>query len=70
MTDHWLGHFLDKAQDLGILDNTLLIVQSDYGHAFEEHGYAGKVAGALYPELTDTIFFIRHPGRQGRGSDE
>jgi arylsulfatase A-like enzyme len=68
MTDHWLGHFLDKAQDLGILDNTMLIVLSDHGHAFGEHGYAGKVAGALYPELTDTIFFIRHPG--GKGADQ
>ena len=68
MADHWLGHFLDKAQDLGILDNTMLIVLSDHGHAFGEHGYAGKVAGALYPELTDTIFFIRHPG--GKGADQ
>ena len=68
MTDRWLGHFLDKAQDLGILDNTMLILLSDHGHAFGEHGYAGKVAGALYPELTDTIFFIRHPG--GKGADQ
>jgi arylsulfatase A-like enzyme len=67
MADHWLGHFLDKAQGLGLLDNTMLIVLSDHGHAFGEHGYAGKVAGALYPELTDTIFFIRHPGGKGAG---
>jgi arylsulfatase A-like enzyme len=46
----------------------MLIVLSDHGHAFGEHGYAGKVAGALYPELTDTIFFIRHPG--GKGADQ
>ena len=67
MTDHWLGHFLDKAQGLGILDNTMLIVLSDHGHAFGEHGYAGKVASALYPELMDTFFFIRHPGGKGAG---
>ena len=67
MADHWLGHFLDKAHDLGILDNTMLIVMSDHGHAFGEHGYAGKVASALYPELMDTIFFVRHPGGKGAG---
>jgi arylsulfatase A-like enzyme len=67
MADHWLGYFLDKAQGLGLLDNTMLIVLSDHGHAFGEHGYAGKVPGALYPELTDTIFFIRHPGGKGAG---
>ena len=68
MTDHWLGHFLDKAQGLGILDNTMLILLSDHGHAFGEHGYAGKVVSALYPELMDTVFFIRHPG--GKGADQ
>ena len=67
MADHWLGHFLNKAHDLGILDNTMLIVMSDHGHAFGEHGYAGKVASALYPELTDTFFFVRHPGGKGAG---
>ena len=54
-------------QGLGLLDNTMLILLSDHGHAFGEHGFAGKVAGALYPELTDTVFFIRHPGGKGAG---
>src|ERR671916_2257110 len=68
MTDHWLGHFLDKAQDLGILDNTMLVVLSDHGHAFGEHGYAGKVASALYPELMDIVFMMRHPGGKEAGT--
>jgi arylsulfatase A-like enzyme len=67
MADHWLGYFLDKAQGLGILDNTMLILLSDHGHAFGEHGYAGKVPAAMYPELVDTVFFIRHPGGKGAG---
>jgi arylsulfatase A-like enzyme len=67
MADHWLGYFLDKAHGLGVLDNTMLILLSDHGHAFGEHGYAGKVPGAMYPELVDTIFFIRHPGGKGAG---
>ena len=61
MADRWLGHFLSKMDELNLFENTLLILFSDHGHAFGEHGYAGKVPGAMYPELTDTVFFIRHP---------
>ena len=67
MTDHWLGNFLGKMDELNLFENTLLIVFSDHGHAFGEHGFAGKAPEAMYPELTDITFFIRHPGGQGAG---
>jgi arylsulfatase A-like enzyme len=67
MVDRWLGNFLDKMDELNLFENTLLIVLSDHGHAFGEHGFAGKVPGALYPELTDITFLIRHPGGKGAG---
>ena len=71
LADRWLGNFLDKAHDLGVMHNTLLILLSDHGHAFGEHGYIGKPAYALWPELTDIAFFIRHPEgkRAGEESD-
>jgi arylsulfatase A-like enzyme len=67
MMDTWLGNFLDKASDLGLLENTMLLFVSDHGHAFGEHGYAGKVPAAMYPELTDITFMIRHPDGKGAG---
>ncbi|MEW6637585.1 MAG: sulfatase-like hydrolase/transferase [Actinomycetota bacterium] len=67
MMDRWLGNFLDRLDSLGLTESTLLIFLSDHGHAFGEHGYAGKVAGALYPELIDIPFMIRHPGGRGAG---
>lgn len=67
MADHWLGAFLNKMNDLGFMDNTLLMVLSDHGVSLGEHGYTGKVDRALWPELTDTFFFIRHPGGKGAG---
>ncbi len=67
MMDTWLGNFLDKMDELNLHEDTLLILLSDHGHAFGEHGYAGKVASAMYPELTDITFFIRHPGGKGAG---
>jgi arylsulfatase A-like enzyme len=67
MMDTWLGNFLDKMDELNLFEDTLLLFVSDHGHAFGEHGYAGKVVSAMYPELTDITFFIRHPGGRGAG---
>jgi arylsulfatase A-like enzyme len=67
MMDTWLGNFLDRMGGLGLFENTLLLLLSDHGHAFGEHGFAGKVPAALYPELTDITFFIRHPGGKSAG---
>ena len=67
MVDHWFGNFMQKMDDHGFLDNTLLMVLSDHGVALGEHGYTGKPFPALYPELTDIPFFIRHPEGKGAG---
>jgi arylsulfatase A-like enzyme len=67
MADRWLGNFLEKAHDLGVMENTLLVLLSDHGHALGEHGYTGKPTSALWPELTDIVFLIRHPEGKGAG---
>jgi arylsulfatase A-like enzyme len=71
MADHWLGNFLQKAHEYKLMQNTLLIVISDHGHALGEHGYTGKPPYALWSELTDIVFFMRHPEgkRAGDTSD-
>jgi arylsulfatase A-like enzyme len=67
MVDRWLGNFLDKMDELGLSENTLLFVLSDHGVAHGEHGYTGKPSYALWPEVTDIPFFIRHPEGAGAG---
>ena len=67
MMDTWLGNFMNRAEELGLMENTMFVFLSDHGHAFGEHGVAGKVVTALYPELTDIVFMIRHPGGKGAG---
>jgi len=67
MVDHWLGNFLDKANDLGVLDNTMVVLVSDHGVGLGEHGVTGKPAYALWPEFTDIPLLIRHPGGKGAG---
>ena len=71
MVDYWLGKFLRRAHELGLMNHTLLMVISDHGHLLGEHGYTGKLHYALFPELTDIVFFIRHPRgkRAGQASD-
>lgn len=68
MMDQWLGNFLDKMADLNLMENTLLLFVSDHGHAFGEHGVAGKVPSAMYPEIMDVPFLIRHPEGKGAGT--
>jgi len=67
MVDHWLGNFLDKASDLGVMDNTMIVLLSDHGVGLGEHGVTGKPAYALWPEITDIPLMIRHPGGKGAG---
>ena len=67
MVDRWLGRFLDKMEETGRVDDTVLVVLSDHGVALGEHGYTGKPFNALWPELTDIPFMIRHPEGVGAG---
>lgn len=67
MVDRWLGRFLDRMDDLGLFENTLLMLLSDHGVGLGEHGVSGKPAYALWPEIMDTVFFLRHPEGTGAG---
>jgi arylsulfatase A-like enzyme len=67
MTDRWLGNFLDELGSSGFAQDTLLVVLSDHGVALGEHNATGKPFWALWPEVTDIPFFIRHPEGVGAG---
>lgn len=67
MVDSWLGRFMQKAEDLNMMHNTLFVLLSDHGVGLGEHGFTGKVSSELYPELTDVPFMIRHPEGQAAG---
>jgi arylsulfatase A-like enzyme len=71
MLDRWLGNFLDKMAELNLFENTLLILLSDHGVAHGEHGIMGKPPNALWPEVTDIPYLIRHPeGKKGGSSSD
>jgi arylsulfatase A-like enzyme len=67
MVDRWLGRFLNRMDELGLFENTLFLLISDHGVGLAEHGATGKPAYALWPEITDIVFLIRHPDGTGAG---
>jgi len=67
MVDRWLGKFLDDLDSASFAQDTLLLLLSDHGVALGEHNATGKPFWALWPELTDIVFFIRHPEGKGAG---
>jgi arylsulfatase A-like enzyme len=67
MMDRWLGRFIQRAHELGVMQDTLLVIISDHGHLLGEHGFTGKPPYALYRELTDIVLMVRHPQGKGAG---
>lgn len=58
--DHNLGELFNKLDELGIKDNTLVIITSDHGEEFYEHG--GFVhANTLYEESIHVPLIIYYP---------
>jgi arylsulfatase A-like enzyme len=67
MTDRWLGHFLDRFFEMGLDENTVVVLLSDHGYLLGERGYTGKVPSQLHPELAQVPFIIVHPERKAAG---
>ena len=67
MTDHWLGHFLDRFHELGLHKNTVIVLLSDHGYLLGERGYTGKVPSQLHPELAQVPFIVVHPDDRAAG---
>lgn len=69
MTDRWLGFFLERIDAMGLLDSTMIVLTSDHGMALGEHGAVGKPSFALWSEMTDVPYFIRHPNGMAAGTE-
>jgi len=70
LMDRWLGHFMDKMEELNLFEDTLVLLLSDHGMILGEHGLVGKPHYALYPETVDVPFMIRHPGGKLSGGTD
>jgi arylsulfatase A-like enzyme len=65
--DHCIGQLLGHLESGGRLDNTIVVVTSDHGEEFLEHGGL-KHAHTLYEELVAVPLMVRLPGDAHAGS--
>ena len=59
--DRWIGKLLNKLEDLGLADNTVVYYLSDHGVTLGEHGIIGKSTPRPYPEIHHVPYMIRDP---------
>jgi arylsulfatase A-like enzyme len=65
--DHELGRLFDELELRGILDDTIVIVTSDHGEQFGEHGKF-EHGNSLYRQLVEVPLVIRFPPRIPAGA--
>lgn len=77
MVDRWIGFFCDKLEQLGLMEETMIILTTDHGHMFGEHDIMGKPSSGIsdsnmYEEVSHIPMLIYHPGLEqpGRRVDE
>ena len=69
--DRLVGRLLDRLEETGMLDATLLVVTSDHGCSFLPDAPFRILNEANYYEIAPVPLFIKAPGqRDGRVSDE
>lgn len=70
MMDKYIGRILDKLDELGMAENTLIVFTTDHGHFFGQHGLQAK-GGFHYEDLIKLPFIVKYPGHvpAGRRTD-
>ena len=64
-TDIVLRRLVQTLKHMHLWDNTLVIITSDHGEEFQEHGGWGH--GRLYPEVIRVPLLVKCPGGKGAG---
>jgi arylsulfatase A-like enzyme len=67
LVDTWLGRFLDRLANLGLEENTLVVLVSDHGVLLGEYGWVGKRYSEMHQALTHVPMMIRHPAGKAKG---
>jgi len=79
LVDRWLGRFLERIEDIGLMENTIVIFTADHGFLHGEHGIIGKTIISpnysehstnipLYEEIARIPLIIKTPERRSQRS--
>ncbi len=60
-TDGYVGKLIDRLDELGLAENTIVVFVSDHGEEFEDHGRM-QHGRTLYTEVERIPLAIRYPG--------
>jgi arylsulfatase A-like enzyme len=63
--DQYVGRTLDLLRELGLYENSIIVLLSDHGEGFDEHGHFFH-GQTVYDEVTRVPLFIRVPGIEHR----
>jgi arylsulfatase A-like enzyme len=61
-TDQQVGALVDKINQLGLLEDTLIILISDHGEPLADHGTIRKYGVPVYDELARIVWIMSKPG--------
>ncbi len=67
--DKWMGAFLDKLEQMDLLEDTAVIFTSDHGTELWDKGRFGKGGDRLYAYNTRIPLVVRLPGGGDRGTE-
>ena len=78
LVDRWIGFLVERVSDLGLMNDTVIIITSDHGFYLGEHGYIGKSilrpneyqSLPLYPEVSSIPFLVLLPNGRGERRSE
>lgn len=65
--DSYVGKFLDAVRRVGIFDNSIIMITSDHGEPFGEHGFIRKAKPECHEELAHIPWIIRDPALKNQG---
>jgi arylsulfatase A-like enzyme len=68
--DAAIGELLTRLRELGLYDNTLVMITADHGEAFGEHSRMEHAIGSVYQDQLHVPLLVKYPGqRAGNRSD-
>ena len=63
-SDYWIGRLIKKVEDMGLIDDTIIVFTTDHGTHLGEEGYVQKSPELLNPCVTHLPLIIKHPDKK------